>query len=74
VILERVPTILPETLGLAVVITVILVFTYLPVRIVYAALRWRVAMVTGRSCRKCGYDLTGNVTGRCPECGQEIKV
>jgi hypothetical protein len=20
-------------------------------------------------CRKCGYNLTGNVTGRCPECG-----
>jgi hypothetical protein len=20
-------------------------------------------------CRSCGYDLTGNVTGRCPECG-----
>ncbi len=20
-------------------------------------------------CRKCGYDLTGNTTGRCPECG-----
>jgi hypothetical protein len=24
-------------------------------------------------CRKCGYDLTGNVSGRCPECGTEIK-
>ncbi|MGD8450305.1 MAG: hypothetical protein PVJ57_00675 [Phycisphaerae bacterium] len=23
---------------------------------------------TGR-CRACGYDLTGNVSGRCPECG-----
>jgi hypothetical protein len=22
-----------------------------------------------RSCAKCGYDLTGNVSGRCPECG-----
>lgn len=20
-------------------------------------------------CSKCGYDLTGNVSGRCPECG-----
>lgn len=20
-------------------------------------------------CRKCGYDLTGNASGRCPECG-----
>ena len=21
-------------------------------------------------CTKCGYDLTGNVSGRCPECGE----
>ncbi|HKQ49738.1 MAG TPA: hypothetical protein VJZ71_16815 [Phycisphaerae bacterium] len=26
---------------------------------------WR----TARHCRKCGYNLTGNTTGRCPECG-----
>jgi len=24
-------------------------------------------------CRKCGYDLTGNVSGICPECGTPIK-
>jgi hypothetical protein len=24
-------------------------------------------------CRRCGYDLTGNVSGRCPECGTEIR-
>ena len=23
-------------------------------------------------CLKCGYDLTGNVTGRCPECGEAV--
>ncbi len=23
-----------------------------------------------RHCRNCGYNLTGNVSGRCPECGQ----
>lgn len=23
-------------------------------------------------CRKCGYDLTGNRSGRCPECGESI--
>lgn len=26
----------------------------------------------GLLCRKCGYDLTGNVSGRCPECGTDI--
>ena len=25
------------------------------------------------SCKKCGYDLTGNVSGRCPECGAEFR-
>lgn len=24
-------------------------------------------------CHKCGYDLTGNVSGVCPECGAELK-
>ena len=24
-------------------------------------------------CHKCGYDLTGNVSGRCPECGWRVK-
>jgi hypothetical protein len=23
-------------------------------------------------CRRCDYDLTGNTSGRCPECGMEI--
>ena len=23
-------------------------------------------------CEKCGYDLTGNVSGKCPECGDGI--
>jgi DNA-directed RNA polymerase subunit RPC12/RpoP len=25
-------------------------------------------------CRKCGYNLTGNVSGRCPECGARSLV
>jgi hypothetical protein len=24
------------------------------------------------ACQKCGYDLTGNVSGRCPECGAAV--
>jgi hypothetical protein len=27
----------------------------------------------GGLCIKCGYDLTGNVSGVCPECGTEVK-
>ena len=25
-------------------------------------------------CRECGYDLTGNTSGRCPECGWELRI
>jgi hypothetical protein len=25
-------------------------------------------------CQKCGYNLTGNVSGMCPECGTKIKA
>ncbi|MBI5764999.1 MAG: hypothetical protein HZA51_15895 [Planctomycetes bacterium] len=24
------------------------------------------------SCQSCGYNLTGNVSGRCPECGTDV--
>jgi hypothetical protein len=24
-------------------------------------------------CQRCGYNLTGNVSGRCPECGTAVK-
>jgi len=34
-------------------------------------LRARLRAARGR-CTKCGYDLTGNVSGRCPECGEPI--
>lgn len=39
---------------------------------------WRVALARSRRrrsaanrCASCGYDLTGNASGRCPECGVE---
>ncbi len=28
----------------------------------------------GILCTNCGYDLTGNVSGRCPECGKDIPL
>ncbi len=34
--------------------------------------RWRYRRRTGH-CRHCGYDLTGNVSGRCPECGTNVQ-
>lgn len=43
-----------------------------------AGLLWRLrrmkheVFMVCRHCRYCGYDLTGNVSGVCPECGQQI--
>ena len=39
-------------------------------RMAYYWLRWRVLDLT--CCRHCGYNLTGNRSGRCPECGQNL--
>lgn len=33
---------------------------------------WRKPSKPGR-CIQCGYDLCGNTSGRCPECGLEVK-
>jgi hypothetical protein len=30
---------------------------------------WRDRRPPPHCCQGCGYDLTGNVSGRCPECG-----
>ena len=38
--------------------------------LVYAFLPGQRAVET--QCLKCGYDLTGNTSGVCPECGMEI--
>ena len=39
-----------------------------------AVLLWRSGRrVPEGHCPKCGYDLTGNLSGRCPECGTEIR-
>ena len=33
---------------------------------------WRDRRVPPGHCQACGYDLTGNVSGVCPECGQKV--
>ena len=38
-----------------------------------AFLRWRDRRRIPRGhCQTCGYELTGNVSGRCPECGSSL--
>jgi len=44
------------------------------VLVVWAALvrrHWRAPTAPG-ACATCGYNLTGNVSGRCPECGTPV--
>jgi hypothetical protein len=33
---------------------------------------WRDRPTRIACCQVCGYDLTGNVSGRCPECGADV--
>lgn len=43
--------------------------------VVFAAIAYRLrpgAIALPGHCRKCGYDLTGNISGRCPECGESV--
>ena len=41
-----------------------------------ATLVWchRVRPIPFGHCQRCGYDLTGNVSGTCPECGVEVST
>jgi hypothetical protein len=43
----------------------------LPVAWLVSALRRRYRQWTGR-CQSCGYNLTGNTSGICPECGETV--
>ncbi len=43
--------------------------------VVVAGVGWnimRTRVVVGNSCAQCSYDLTGNVSGVCPECGTPV--
>jgi len=36
--------------------------------------KWKSRVTPNGACGKCGYDLTGNTSGVCPECGERIKT
>lgn len=59
------------TIAFGWVITLVCVF--FPPAILRACHRRRWKELSTGYCRKCGYDLTGNVSGRCPECGTAWK-
>ncbi len=49
-------------------------FAYLVGKRIFLVCRWKTVVFDGRYCRHCRYDLTGNESGVCPECGTPIVV
>jgi hypothetical protein len=48
-------------------------FAIIPAAVIAACVVVRlIRRRTAGLCRECGYDLTGNVSGKCPECGLKI--
>lgn len=48
------------------------VLAYIPARLLFGHLRSATISDETWRCRRCGYNLTGNVSGVCPECGTRI--
>lgn len=46
--------------------------SFLVTRVIYRWARWKTCYDDVPRCVQCYYELTGNTTGRCPECGTEI--
>ena len=57
-----------HTTELYVTILLSLVFTGLAILII----KWLPRPVNYAACHECGYNLTGNTTGKCPECGEDV--
>ena len=47
---------------------------YAPIALYGAYLWWRDRRIPVGHCRTCGYNLRGNVSGECSECGQQIST
>ncbi len=53
--------------GVIIPLWLLLLLTFIPTFIL-----WRRDRIPPGHCQRCGYDLTGNVSGRCPECGEAV--
>jgi hypothetical protein len=51
-----------------------ILFAFYPAIVAVRMMRAIRAGERPHACRRCGYDLTGNVTGVCPECGTETRL
>lgn len=62
----------PPVLRFAIPLIVVIVIAYVGARLTYKRARWRWIAASSEVCRCCGYNLTGNVSGICPECGTPV--
>lgn len=65
---------LPESVVIGIVTAVAVIPAYLPSRLIYTGLRWSSVEMDSRCCESCGYNLTGNISGVCPECGVMVPL
>jgi hypothetical protein len=65
----RFPRWCPEPAALAMLLALSLLTSYIFSRAMYTRLQWKLVKVEHRYCIVCGYDLNGNVSGVCSECG-----
>ncbi|GJM24120.1 MAG: hypothetical protein DHS20C16_05350 [Phycisphaerae bacterium] len=53
-------------------ILILAIVAYLVARRIYIRSRWTIVIHVAPKCYHCRYDLTGNESGICPECGTTI--
>lgn len=58
--------------NLVLLAVVSMIFAYLGARLLYLKLRFRTIWSSTPICANCAYELRGNVSGVCPECGTQV--
>ncbi|HKQ47296.1 MAG TPA: hypothetical protein VJZ71_04400 [Phycisphaerae bacterium] len=48
--------------------------SYFIAKLIRRFLLWKACYMELPLCPRCGYNLTGNTSGRCPECGQPVEI
>src|SRR4051812_16312254 len=62
------PQLVAIPFGIVIPFVTVAVAVHLPQFYIYSARRRLIPMELAGSCSECGYLLTGNVSGHCPEC------
>lgn len=63
---------IPSQIMLPVLVLAMIVVACVLSQMIYFGLRESRVEYDGEHCLSCGYNLTGNVSGVCPECGEPL--